>query len=82
MKVRKSGKFLGGTVNLSQWILKLPSYSRGKTDIESGFALTQAHPAQHVFIFAWNHELGKDVIHPCALTLVMAVTPKRGTELE
>lgn len=45
--------------------------------------LPQAHPAQHdVFIFSRNHDLSKDLIHPCALAVVMAVAPKKDTELE
>lgn len=70
-------------MNSSGWISKLPSSSRGRDDTEPGFVLPQAYPAQHgVFIFDGNHELAEDLIHSPALAVVMAVIPKRDTELE
>lgn len=54
-------------------------FQRGD-DTEPGFVLPWVHPAQHdVCICARNHELGKDLSHPCTLAAVMAVAPKRDT---
>lgn len=54
-------------------------FQRGD-DTELVFVLPWVHPAQHdIYICPKNHELGNDLIHPCALAAVMAVAPKRDT---
>lgn len=76
--VRKSNSSRTSSGRNCEFILmdfKATFMFRGRDDTEPGFALPWAHPAQHdVFMFARNHELGKDLINSCALAAVMAVT--------
>lgn len=85
-EVRKSNSSRTSSGRNCEFILmdfKATFMFRGRDVTEPGFALRWAHPAEHdVFIFARNHELGKDLINSCALAVVAAVTPKSDAELE
>lgn len=66
MKVKKlnsSRTFSGRNSELILMDFKAIFTLQRGDDTERGFALPQAHPAQHdVFIFVRNHELGKNII--------------------